>query len=138
MLMWPKYNTPFKPTLFYWLGGISIFDREETLGAMLWLYDPNNQSDREEIIKKYILSRFDYLTYRHRFVLFSILQDAFKLPDFNFSIFFESDDDENYYLAWDETEIVDHRLFFEDIRRLAGVKWKNDLEQAGLEDQRDW
>jgi hypothetical protein len=33
MLMWPRFNTPFQPTLFYWLGGISVFDREETLGA---------------------------------------------------------------------------------------------------------
>lgn len=138
MLMWPKFNTPFEPTLFYWLGGISIFDREETLGAALWVYNPNEQHDREKIIKGFILTRFDHLSYRHRFLLLKILEDALSQTDFDFYTQFESDDDTNTYLAWSETEIDDHRGFFEEIYRIAADEWKDDIEKARLEDRSVW
>lgn len=138
MLTWPKFNTPFEPTIFYWLGGISIFDREETLGAALWVYNPNKQSDREQVIRKFVLSRFDHLTYRHRFLLFKILEETLSISDFDFSAQFESDYDANTHLAWDETEVDDPRGFFEDIYRLASEEWKEDLYKASLEDQSTW
>lgn len=138
MLMWPRFNTPFHPTLFYWLGGISVFDREETLGAELWIYNPNEQVDREQVIEKYILRRFDHLTYQHRFLLFRVLEDSLSQSDFDFSKQFESDCDANIYLAWDETEINDARGFFEDIYRLASEEWREDLHKASLEDQSVW
>lgn len=138
MLKWPKFNTPFEPSLSYWLGGISIFDREETLGAALWVYNPNDQHDREQVIRLFLLRRFDHLTYRHRYLLFDILKESLSLPNFDFSIQFESDCDGNHFLAWDETEIDDHRGFFEDIYKLAGEEWKSDLQKASLEDQSSW
>ncbi|MEO8647090.1 hypothetical protein [Pseudomonas sp.] len=138
MLMWPRFNTPFQPTLFYWLGGISVFDREETLGAELWIYNPNEQVDREQVIEKYILRRFDHLTYQHRFLLFRVLEDSLSQSDFDFSKQFESDCDANIYLAWDETEINNARGFFEDIYRLASEEWREDLHKASLEDQSVW
>ncbi|RLU04666.1 hypothetical protein CS078_22815 [Pseudomonas prosekii] len=138
MLMWPKFNTPFEPTLFYWLGGISVFDREETIGAALWVYNPNEQLDRERIIKDFILTRFDHLSYRHRFLLFKILEDSLSQTDFDFLTQFEGDEDTNTYLAWDETEIDDPRGFFEDIYELASEMWKEDLDKANLEDKTTW
>jgi hypothetical protein len=136
--MWPKFNAPFEPTIFYWLGGISIFDREETLGASLWVYNPNSNDDREQIIRGFILRRFDNLTYRHRFSLFGILEEILALPEFDFSALFESDYDANTCMAWDETEIENPRGFFEDIYRLAAEEWKDDLKKAGEEDQSTW
>ncbi|MDB5993450.1 MAG: hypothetical protein JWP42_586 [Pseudomonas sp.] len=138
MLTWPRFNTPFVPTIFYWLGGISIFDREETLGAELWVYNPNKKTDREQIIKKFVLKRFDCLTYRHRYLLFKILEESLSLPGFDFSTQFENDWEANTYLAWDETEIDNPRGFFEDIYRLANEEWKDDLHRASLEDQSTW
>jgi hypothetical protein len=138
MLTWPKFNTPFEPTIFFWLGGISIFDREETLGSALWAYDPNEKSDREEVIRSFILSRFNSLTYRHRFLLVEILKSHLLSRDFDFSSLFESDDDANIYMAWDETEIDDPRGFFEDIYRLASDEWGADILRASAEDQSTW
>jgi hypothetical protein len=138
LLKWPKFDAVFEPTIFYWLGGISIFDREETLGAALWVYNPNDKSDREQIIRRFILTRFDHLTYRHRFLLFRILEATLAMPDFDFSKQFESDYDENISMAWDETEIDNPRGFFEDIYRIALEEWKDDLQNAGLEDQATW
>lgn len=138
MLKWPKTELPFEPRLSYWLGGISIYDREETLGEELWLYNPNKAGDREAVIKGYLLSRYEDLSYRHKFLLFKILGDALVLPDYDFSTEFESDYDENCTIAWDETEIDDPRGFFEDIHRLASEAWKDDLHKASLEDQSTW
>ena len=138
MLMWPKFNTPFEPTLFYWLGGISIFDREETLGAALWVYNPNEQHDREKVIKNFVLRRFDHLTYRHRFLLFKILTDSLSQSEFDFSTQFESNYDENTCVAWDETQINDARGFFEDIYRLAVEQWNDELKKARAENQSSW
>lgn len=138
MLRWPKFNTPFEPTMHYWLGGISVFDREETLGAELWAYNPNDQGDRAVVIRKYILRRFECLTYRHRFLLVEMLKDALSFPDFDFSSLFKSDDEANIYLAWDETEIYNSRVFFEEIYGAALEEWEVDLYRAGLEDQSLW
>ncbi|APC16336.1 hypothetical protein BLL42_11580 [Pseudomonas frederiksbergensis] len=138
MLKWPMYDLPFEPTLLYWLGGISIFDREETLGEALWEYNPNDKLDREKIIRFFLLTDLEYLPYRHRFLMFRILEDALKLSDFDFSTQFESDYDANTSMAWDETEIDDPRGFFEDIYRLASEEWKDDLHKASLEDPSTW
>ncbi|WLG90920.1 hypothetical protein [Pseudomonas cucumis] len=138
MLKWPLYDLPFEPLLSYWLGGISTYDLEETLGVTLSAYDPNNKYDREKIIREFLLNDFDDLTYRHKFLMFKVLEDALKLPDFDFSTQFESDYDANTSMAWDETEIDDPRGFFEDIYKLASEEWKADLHKASLEDQSTW
>ncbi|WP_447889860.1 hypothetical protein [Pseudomonas hormoni] len=136
--MWPKYNLPFVPTLSYWLGGISTFDRDDTLGAALRVHNPNDTNDREKIIRAFVLTRFEDLTYRHRFLLFKILEEFLSLPDFDFATEFEADYDANDSVAWDETEIEDPRGFFEEIYRLASEEWKDDLHKASLEDQSTW
>lgn len=138
MLMHPFVDAPYEPKLSYVLGGISIYDREETLGEALWVYNPNNKNEREEVIKKFIIPDFDYLTYKHRFLVFKMLEAVLQQADFDFSTQFESDYEDPRILAWDETEIENPRGFFEDIYRLASEEWKDDLHQASLEDQSAW
>lgn len=138
MLKWPMFDLPFEPLLSYWLGGISTYDLEETLGVALSAYDPNDKDDREIVIKSFILTRFDDLTYRHKFLLFKLLEESLRLPSYDFSAQFESDYDENTCVAWDETQINDARGFFEDIYRLASEEWREDLHRASLEDQSAW
>ncbi|POA31203.1 MULTISPECIES: hypothetical protein [unclassified Pseudomonas] len=138
MLTHPFVNIPYVPVPLYLLGGISIYDREETLGEELWVYNPNEKNDREKIIKVFILPDFDYLTYRHRFVTFKMLEDILRQENFDFAAQFESDYDEPRTIAWNETEIDDPRGFFEDIYRLASEAWKDDLHKASLEDQSTW
>ncbi|WP_149087560.1 hypothetical protein [Pseudomonas prosekii] len=138
MLKWPMFDLPFEPMLSYWLGGISTYDLEETLGVALSAYNPNNKIDREIVIGSYILTRFDDLTYRHKFLLFKVLEGALRIPEFDFSAQFESDFEENTCVAWDETQINDARGFFEDIYRLASEEWMEDLHKASLEDTSAW
>lgn len=138
MLKWPMFDLPFEPLLSYWLGGISTYDIEETLGVALSAYDPNDEADREVVIRDFILTRFDDLTYRHRFLMVKLLEASLKLSEFDFSGQFESNYDENTCVAWDETQIDDARGFFEDIYRLASEEWKSDLQKASLEDQSGW
>jgi hypothetical protein len=67
------FDLPFEPLLSYWLGGISTYDIEETLGVALSAYNPNDEADREVVIKRFILTRFDDLTYRHKFLMVKLL-----------------------------------------------------------------
>ncbi|WP_321354750.1 hypothetical protein [Pseudomonas extremaustralis] len=138
MLKSPFSDRPFTPTISYILVALSIYDLEETKGEALWKYDPNDIDEREIIIKNFILKELMYLSYRHRFVLISMLQDALDTPDFDFVKEFESNYDEYITIAWDETEINDPRGFFADIYRLANEVWKDDLQKASLEDPSTW
>lgn len=138
MLKSPFRDTPFTPRISYILAALSIYDLEETKGKALWKYDPNNATEREIIIKDFILKDLMYLSYRHRHVLISILKNELSNPDFDFAKEFESDYDEYITMAWDETEIADPRGFFADIYRLANEVWKDDLQKASLEDPSTW
>lgn len=138
MLKCPFMNTPYTPNISHILGALSIYDLEDTVGKELWKYDPNNEKDREKIIKSFVLKDLMYLSYRHRFVLMAALRDVLDKPDFDFSKEFESDYDEYITMAWDETEIDDPRGFFADIYRLANEVWKDDLQKASLEDPSTW
>ncbi|AZE73501.1 hypothetical protein C4K00_3274 [Pseudomonas synxantha] len=138
MLKSPFRDTPFTPKISYILAALSIYDLEETKGKALWRYDPNNVKERATIIKDYILKDLMYLSYRHRYILISMLNNALSNPDFDFAKEFESDYDEYITMAWDETEIADPRGFFADIYRLANEVWKEDLQKASLEDPATW
>jgi hypothetical protein len=138
MLMQPFTNFPYEPRLSHFLGGISIYDQEETLGEALWVYNPNEYEDQKKIINNFIVSWFDHLTYRHRFVIYKLLESHLQNANFDFSKEFESDYDDPRILAWDETEIMDPRGFFEHIFEIASESWKDDLIRASLEDQSEW
>ncbi|AZF37961.1 hypothetical protein C4J88_3182 [Pseudomonas sp. R4-39-08] len=138
MLKSPFGNMPFTPTISYILAALSIYDLEDTKGEALWRYNPNDTKEREIIIKDFILKDLMYLTYKHRFILITMLQAALKKPEFDFAKEFESDYDEYITMAWDETEIADPRGFFADIYRLANEVWKDDLQKASREDQSTW
>lgn len=138
MLKHPFVDMPYELKISSILAGISIYDREETLGEALWVYNPNEKNDREVIIRRFIISDFDYLTYRHRFLILELLRGILHQEDFDFSAQFESDYENPRVLAWDETEIDDPRGFFEDIYRLASEIWKDDVDKASLEDKATW
>jgi len=88
MLKDPFLDEPYIPDMNYFIGGIEIYDREETLGEELWKYDPNKEPDREEIIKKYILASLSYLSYRHKFLLLEKLGELLAKEDHDFSSYF--------------------------------------------------
>lgn len=138
MLMQPFTEFPYEPRLAHLLSGISIYDREETLGKALWVYDPNKYEDQQEIIKNFIVPEFDYLTYRHRFLIYKILESHLQDAGFDFSGEFQSDFDNPRVLAWDKTEIIDPRGFFEHIYEIVTKSWREDLLRANLEDQDQW
>lgn len=131
-------KAPYTPSISHILGALSIYDLEETLGKELWKYDPNTQKDRDKIIIYFVLKDLMYLSYRHRFVLMSVLKNALDNPDFDFSKELENDHDEYKIMAWNETEIIDPRGFFADIYRLAHEVWKDDLQKASVEDPSTW
>ena len=138
MLKHSFLKEPYVPNMNSFLGGIEIYDREEALGEKLWRYDPNKISDREEIIRKYILPSLNYLSYRHRLVLLEKLGELLSIESHNFSSYFEYLEEEYRSLAWYADEIVDPRGFFLKIYEIAKIEWKEDLIKAESEDRSTW
>lgn len=138
MLRHPFLDQPYIPNIELFLGGIEIYDREDTLGEELWLLDPNSAHDRESIIKKYIIPDLRYLSYRHRYTLLESLKAAVQDSKFDFTSLFQSKPEEHTSLAWEAPEVENPRVFFEDILRIASEIWKDDLAKAEIEDQSTW
>ena len=130
-------NQPYKPTVYYFLGGFDVYDREETLGEELNKYNPNNKEGRYYLIKKYIVDRERNLTYRHKFMLLDVLEKALSDVHYDFSEILEENDDE-YSSMPDGWNIDNPRGFFEDILKIAKESWKDELYKASLEDPNTW
>jgi len=132
----PETSKPYLPTPAYFLCCFDIYDREETLGVELEKYNPNIVVDREKLILKYCMPM--NRSYRQKFLLVECLKRALEDERYDFRSLFQYDP-EAYCLfpdGWDE--MVDSRVFFEDIYRIAMIEWDAELRKAGLEDQAAW
>lgn len=138
MLKDPYLNEEFVPDLMWFVGQFDVYDREETRGAILGAYDPNNHRDRVELIIKYGLD-LECLSYRHKFVLVSFLEA--KLNDLNFDFQKVFEIDEGCAGSWPRGEwyeLDNPREFFQDVFLLANKNWKEDLQKAAQEDPSTW
>lgn len=138
MLMHPFIDVSYNPRLEHFLGGFDIYDREESLGDELSEYDPECPSDREFLISKFVVKRFAGLSYRHKFVLFSVLGTAL---DGNPKIFFDVFEHNplspsSLPPGWDEMK--DPKAFFEDVYVKLSEAWVEDLYKASQEDFSTW
>lgn len=138
MLKHPFLDVPYEPKIRCFLGGISIYDLEEMLGEKLWRYDPNDPKDRREIINEYILKDLEYLSYRHKYLLFEELRKSLLDAKTDFPALFVANHDGHESLAWEEDEIENPRAFFEDIYAAAQERWGSDIKKAAAEDQTTW
>lgn len=138
MLRDPFLDENFEPDLMWFIGVFDVYDHEETCGAELVVYDPNDSDDRAELIRRYCLN-LDYLSYRHKFVLVEYL--AHKLNDENYDFQQLFDIDEDVAASWPRGEwyeLENPREFLQDVYALAQEVWKDDLHKASLEDQSRW
>lgn len=138
MLMHPFINEEFVPDLTWFIGRFDVYDREETLGAILEVYNPENKRDRSELIVKFGLD-LECLSYRHKYVLVRSLGDKLNDPDFDFKSLFEIDED--CAGSWPRGEwynLKNPKEFLQDVYVLAKETWKEDLRKAALEDPSTW
>lgn len=138
MLKNPFVNEEFVPDLMWFIGQFDVYDREETLGVILGGYNPDDEHDRLVLIVKYGLD-LECLSYRHKYVLMSFLENKLNDPDFNFQCLFEIDED--CAGSWPRGEwynLKDPRGFLQDVYILAKQIWKEDLQRAALEDPSTW
>jgi hypothetical protein len=138
MIKHPFLNAKYEPTVRNIIGVFDIYDREHTLGLELERYDVNVASDRKFLAKKYIAESHDYLSCRHKFILVAALESALQDNSYDFRILLEHDPEStNCFPAyWDEME--NPRAFFEDIYSVLKEEWKDELQEASLEDQSIW
>lgn len=138
MLKHPFLKEEFSPDLMWFVGQFDMYDREETLGAMLETYNPDDEHDRLELIRKYGLD-LEFLSYRHRYVLLSFLKEKLNDPTFDFQSVFDIEED--CAGSWPRGEWYNLECpkdFFKDVYVLAKEKWKEDLQKAALEDPSSW
>ncbi|WP_064594561.1 hypothetical protein [Pseudomonas sp. DR 5-09] len=138
MLKDPYLNEEFEPDLMWFIGVFDVYDREETRGAELEVYNPNDSTDRELLIRKYCLN-LPYLSYRHKLVLVENLELLLLEQNYDFQELFEIDEYEA--ASWPRGEwysLEDPRCFFQDIYRLAKEIWGEDLANAAGEDRSTW
>ncbi|OOG88960.1 hypothetical protein B0E42_02935 [Pseudomonas sp. A25(2017)] len=138
MLKNPFIDEAFVPDLMWFIGQFDVYDREETLGVILGDYNPDDERDRLVLIAKYGLD-LECLSYRHKYVLMSFLENKLNDPDFNFQSLFEIDED--CAGSWPRGEwynLKDPKRFLQDVYILAKQTWKEDLQRAALEDPSTW
>lgn len=138
MLKNPYLNEAFEPNLMWFVGVLDVYDREETRGAELEIYNPNISADRELLIKRYCLN-LPYLTYRHKLVLVESLEEKLRNPKYDFQLLFEIDPYEAASWPREEWDALENpRGFFQDIYRFAMEVWEDDLAKAASEDRSTW
>ncbi|WP_192564065.1 hypothetical protein [Pseudomonas gozinkensis] len=138
MLKDPYINEEFEPGLMWFIGVFDVYDREETRGAELEVYNPNDSADREFLIRKYCLN-LPYLSYRHKLVLVERLELLLLEQNYDFQELFEIDECEA--ASWPRGEwysLEDPRGFFQDLYKLAKEAWGEDLAKAAGEDRSTW
>lgn len=138
MLKNPFIDEEFVPDLMWFIGQFDVYDREETRGAILEDYNPDNERDRSELIVKYGLN-LECLSYRHKYVLVVFLESKLNDPDFDFQNLFEID--EGCAGSWPRGEwynLKNPKRFFQDVYVLAKEVWKEDLQKASLENPSTW
>ncbi|WP_310650425.1 hypothetical protein [Pseudomonas sp. FW300-N1B4] len=128
----------FDAGLMWFIGRFDVYDREETLGAELVIYNPNDKFDRAELIKRYALD-LGCISYRHKLVLVESL--ANKLGDRNYDFQSLFDIDEGEAASWPRGEwyeLESPREFLQHVYTLAREVWKEELLKASLEDRTTW
>ncbi|NWE21967.1 hypothetical protein [Pseudomonas sp. P7548] len=131
-------NSPFNPSLKWFIGVFDVYDQEQWLGEELEKYDPNKTSDREKLIKTYALN-LGYLSYRHKYVLVEHLKNSLNDKNYDFQSLFEiSDDDAASWPRIEWYELKSPREFLNDVYKLSQIEWKDDLQKASLEDPSTW
>ncbi|MDR6609092.1 hypothetical protein [Pseudomonas synxantha] len=138
MLRDPFVDEEFEPDLMWFIGAFNVYDREETRGIELEVYDPNDKSDRAELIKGYSLN-LGCLSYRHKLLLVEALAEKLSEEDYDFQALF--DIDEREAASWPRGEwyeLDDPREFLQDVYSWAQEIWRDDLLKAKLEDRATW
>ncbi|WP_077048349.1 hypothetical protein [Pseudomonas sp. KK4] len=138
MLMHPFLNIPYNPSVEHFLGGFDIYGREESLGGELSAYDPECPADRKFLISNFIVKRFAGLSYRHKFVLFFVLEEALDGDSSVFSEILEHNPLSHSLLPPGWNEMKDPRAFFNDVYAMLSEAWVGELYKASQEDSLAW
>jgi hypothetical protein len=140
MLKAPFTELPYEPTVDMFLAGLETEYSDPEFRDELLRLDPNSRVDRVEIIKKYIVKEYEYLSYRHKFLLVKKLENALIDKNYDFSSAFEYDYEagEPSPSPWSASEIDTPRSFFEEIFNVANDIWRTDISRAAMEDPSVW
>lgn len=134
MIIYAGSGKPFVPVPSFFIGCFDTYDREETWGAELNQYDPNDPTDRHRLARIAIakMMRFENESPQHLWLLARALEDALNDPDYDFAAILKDDEENCFFLPW-VWEIKNPRDLFAEILLVAKEEWKESLEQASRE-----
>ncbi|WP_434609357.1 hypothetical protein [Pseudomonas sp. R1-7] len=138
MLRNPFLDEEFVPDLMWFIGQFDVYDLEETKGAELAVYNPDDECDREKLIVEYALD-LECLSYRHKFVLMRFLGEKLDDPNFDFQSLFEIHED--CAGSWPRGEwynLKSPKEFLQSVYVIAKEIWEKDLRKAAIEDPATW
>jgi len=134
MLKHPDSNVDFVITPAIVLGDFDIYDREETLGAELDKYNPNDAGDLKSLFDRYFFERRSVRAWsiEHKAEVIRVLVESLKNENFDFFalITMDREPDDCFTLpnSWD---IENPRLFFLEIYEILLDKWGCELANIG-------
>lgn len=117
------------------LGIFDVYDREETWGAYLDQFDPNNPKELNDLLEKYFFNnkRILRFTVDHKIEMIKVLINALNDKKFNFGALLVNDEDPYDTFSLPSTwEFTRPRFYFEEVYKLAYKYWGNDLKEAGF------
>jgi hypothetical protein len=127
-LLAPNSSAPFIPTPAYLLGVFDVYDREETMGEELGLFDPNTPGDLKRLLDGWFFlawSEAHGYTIQHRWEFAKSVADALERPGFDFAATFCNNDDEGFYPPY-KWNITDARLFYVRAYKLLIDRWSGE------------
>lgn len=134
-LKYPNSNVAFVVGPGYFLGDFDVYDREETLGAKLDKFNPNDKSQLHLLLDEYFFNgaRVASLSPEHKAELIRVLEAALNNEEFDFSALVTHErDPEDYFTLPDSWSIKDPRSMFINIYNITLEHWRNDLQVAGV------
>lgn len=129
-LKFPDSNVDFIVGPSYFLGDFDVYDREETLGAQLARFDPNDLNQLRDLLRERFFEgpRVAKLSAEHKKELLRVLASALE-ENFDFSALIEPDiNSGNNFALPDSWAIKDSRVFFAAIYHQACLYWKDELQ----------
>ena len=121
-LTFPESCVPFNPSPAYLVGPFDVYDREETLGRELGVYDPNRPDHLHELLERYVFPRWEMIgfTANHRNAIKASIGAALSDPNHDFSRYLQDHDGVCLPATW---RIKDSRQFFLNAHAAVCRRW---------------
>jgi hypothetical protein len=131
----PRSTVPFVPSPRFVLGPFDIYDREETLGALLDPWDPNDPMQLETLLDLHFfpwIAEDHGYTVAHRSALVASVQGALADPNFDYPSLLKPPPDQPEFSLPPSWSLLDPKRFLAAAYEILLKRWGEEFEQNGI------